>query len=431
MYNRFKSKNRIYIIYSILSRARRRAGIQLKLRRFAALVLLARFAKASKALNRQSSYRHLLRAHLLPLPRHLTPWTQIQRSNSNQAYLANMGLDVASFNYILHSGFEQQWNTRTIFRRDVEEHGHPRLRCRSLSADGALGLLLYWITSTSTETALAELFAIVPSVVCRYIHFAIHLLVHILRRLPESQVTWPTPAEMANFAHLINRRHPAIDGAFGFIDGLSLPAQTSSDPRIQEATYNGWHHSRRINNILVFAPTGCVITCKLNAPGSWHDARVAQHIYPKLMHQTPQGYFLIGDSAFKSDELADRIHTPIKAGEELPEDRNERIAAIRYSNRLTQARQPVEWGMRAMQGVFSRLRVPLDINDPVGRQRLLEACVRLHNLRVQRVGINQIRSVYVAEQSPADALRGQAHRILCPNPRPHNRIGQFFIAQED
>jgi hypothetical protein len=83
---------------------------------------------------------------------------------------------------------------------------------------------------------------------CRY--------VRVLRHLPESQVTWPTQAEMIESAELIHRRHLAIDGAFGFIDGLSLPVETSSDPRTQEATYNGWHHSRRINNILVFAPTG-------------------------------------------------------------------------------------------------------------------------------------------------------------------------------
>jgi hypothetical protein len=38
------------------------------------------------------------------------------------------------------------------------------------------------------------------------------------------------------------------------------------------------------------------------------------------MHETPEGFFLIGDTAFKSDALADRIHTPLKVGEQLPND---------------------------------------------------------------------------------------------------------------
>jgi hypothetical protein len=84
-----------------------------------------------------------------------------------------------------------------------------------------------------------------------------------------------------------------------------------------------------------------------------------------------------------------------------------------------------------MQGVFSRLQVPLNINDPMGRQRLLEACVRLHNLRVQRVGINQIRSVYMTGQGLGDVIRQQAHHILFPNPRTRNRVNQIYIAHDD
>jgi len=51
--------------------------------------------------------------------------------------------------------------------------------------------------------------------------------------------------------------------------------------------------------------------------------------------------------------------------------------------------------MRTIQGSFGRLRVPLDINDEIGRQELLESCVRLNNIRTRCVGINQIRSVYM------------------------------------
>ncbi|CAE6430030.1 unnamed protein product [Rhizoctonia solani] len=430
MYNPYKRNNRNNRIYLLLLQARNAQHRQHRQRKLAAILLLARLARSRKLLQRRSRYRNLLRRHLLDSPRRRTPWTSIRRSFEDQAYLQTMGLDVASFEYILQNGFEQMWNAHTILRHDVNRHGLPRLRARSLCADGALGLVLYWVTSTSTESELALIFALVPSVISRYLYFGLHILVRILRRLSESQVTWPSEDEMAYFAELIQRRHPTIEGAFGFIDGLSLPVETSSDPHQQELMYNGWLHSHRIGNILVFAPDGRVIACRLNAPGSWHDARIAQCIYQKLVHNTPDGFFLIGDTAFQSEELAYKIHTPIKEGNVLPADRGERVAAVEYSNELTQARQAVEWGMRSIQSVFNRLRVPLDIHNPLGRQQLLEVCVRLHNLRAVCMGINEIRSVYAHEQIEPDALCAQAHQVLFPNRHAHNRVGRFYLEIE-
>lgn len=63
-----------------------------------------------------------------------------------------------------------------------------------------------------------------------------------------------TPAFSAG--ETIERRHPAIVGAFGFIDGLHVPVEVSSDPQEEQATYNGWLHSHQIGNIFVFAPDG-------------------------------------------------------------------------------------------------------------------------------------------------------------------------------
>ncbi|QRV96986.1 DDE superfamily endonuclease [Ceratobasidium sp. AG-Ba] len=429
MYNPSKNRNRLF--YLLLLQARSKLHGRLNQKKLAALLLLARFAQVSALIRRRSSYRFFLRRHLLPSPRHNTPWVKIRNSFDDQAYLLKTGLTVATFQYILRNGFERLWNAHTIYRDDVNQYGQPRLRRRSLPADGALGLVLHWITSTAKESELAEMFALVPSVLSRYLYFGLQILVHVLQHLPESQITWPSPAEMARSAELIRTRHPTVRGAFGFIDGLSLAAETSSDPRQQEATYNGWLHSHRIGNILVFAPDGRVIACKLNAPGSWHDARIARHIYSKLVHNTPNGFFLIGDTAFQSDTLADKIHTPLKEGNELPVNRCERAAVIEYSNKLTQARQAVEWGMRSLQSVFNRLRVPLDIHDPIGRQRLLEACVRLHNLRAVCMGINEIRSVYARRRNAPEVLRDHAHRALFPNTRNHDRIGRFYLQEHD
>jgi hypothetical protein len=46
--------------------------------------------------------------------------------------------------------------------------------------------------------------------------------------------------------------------------------------------------------------------------------------------------------------------------------------------------------MRALQGAFGQLRIPLEVNHTERRAKLLETCIWLHNLHAQRVGINQI-----------------------------------------
>jgi hypothetical protein len=68
---------------------------------------------------------------------------------------------------------------------------------------------------------------------------------------------------------------------------------------------------------------------------------------------------------------------------------------------LSSYRQTAEWGMRALQGGFGRLRVPLSVNAEA-RFRLLRVISRAFNLRVRMVGINQIRTVYCNIWKAAD-----------------------------
>jgi len=76
-----------------------------------------------------------------------------------------------------------------------------------------------------------------------------------------------------------------------------------------------------------------------------------------------------------------------------------------FNRELLSFRQTAEWGMRSLQGAFGRLRVPLDINSEDARSNLIEICVCLHNLRAVRVGINQIRQVYMPQWQETAADR--------------------------
>jgi hypothetical protein len=84
--------------------------------------------------------------------------------------------------------------------------------------------------------------------------------------------------------------------------------------------------------------------------------------------------------------------------------------------------------MRALQGSFGRLRLPLSIGDAEERGDLLEMCVRLHNLRTQRVGYNQIRTVYMPlwRQSKEDEeIWTNFENMLFSEQRRNDRVSRF------
>ncbi|KAJ3848649.1 hypothetical protein EV368DRAFT_86400, partial [Lentinula lateritia] len=138
---------------------------------------------------------------------------------------------------------------------DVFSTGETRLGRRSLDAAGALGLALHYLASAILEIQLQQIFAIVPSVLARYLDFLLDILLSTLRSLEEARITLPRRlSEFKEYEALILARHSMLEGAFASIDGLSLLSQVSDDPEIENATYNGWKTDHRISNVLVFSP---------------------------------------------------------------------------------------------------------------------------------------------------------------------------------
>ena len=157
--------------------------------------------------------------------------------------------------------------------------------------------------------------------------------------------------------------------------------------------------------------------CKLNAPGSWNDSRLAGKIYTKLLNQTPDGFYLIADTAFpRGEERIDgRIRVPLKARDPLPLDKNERVKRLAFDRQVLSFRQTAEWGNHTLQSAFGRLHIPLSVNDHEARANMLEAVSRLHNLRTQCVGLNQIQTVYMPLWTPTEleaVWDGLEHRLF-------------------
>ncbi|KAI0726542.1 hypothetical protein C8Q72DRAFT_765923, partial [Fomitopsis betulina] len=86
---------------------------------------------------------YLTRTELLPDPCIDTPWQRLWESQNNHTFITTMGVDVATFHYILDNGFARRWNSTAIPRTNTNPRGQPRLGWRSLDAAGALGLYLH------------------------------------------------------------------------------------------------------------------------------------------------------------------------------------------------------------------------------------------------------------------------------------------------
>lgn len=180
--------------------------------------------------------------------------------------------------------------------------------------------------------------------------------------------------------------------------------------------------------------TGEIIACVMNSPGSWHDSRVARAVYSKLEHHTPEGYYLVTDTAFPrgTTRVQEHIKAPIKSGTRLPRDSRERDEFLRFNNQLTSYRQTAEWGNRGLQGSFGRLRMPLPIGSVSARGDMLEICFRLYNLRAREVGLNQIREVYMPIWTAGDqeTIWNHFEEMVFGDQQKNDRVARFHLSVE-
>jgi DDE superfamily endonuclease len=175
--------------------------------------------------------------------------------------------------------------------------------------------------------------------------------------------------------------------------------------------------------------TGIIIGAHLNAPGSWHDSRVAQPIYQRLQSQTPQGFYLVADTAFPrgTASINGRIKAPLKAGQAIHGTTAEITEAVRFNRELLSYRQTAEWGNHGLQGSFGRLRVPLEVTSKKRRGDILETCIRAFTLRTQWMGINQITSVYLGDDQSERHIWSNFENILFADQRRNDRVMRFHI----
>lgn len=216
-----------------------------------------------------------------------------------------------------------------------------------------------------------------------------------LKKDPRAWVKWPAKHEFKDLAQLINKREPMLSHTLGFVDGVNLPVKEPSEVLKQNAFYSGWKAACFVSNVLVFTPRGTICFAALNRPGSWHDSYVARKLFDVLRDKTPSLFNILADSAFPSNkEIQGKIIAVAKEAILNKIANQAQYKEARETNRrVSSQRQAAEWGMRAVQGSYPRLTLPLPV-DNKKRLLILRCAVLLFNYKANTTGINQIREVY-------------------------------------
>ncbi|KAG8936367.1 hypothetical protein FRC00_008899 [Tulasnella sp. 408] len=176
-----------------------------------------------------------------------------------------MGFDVATFDFLLTSGFSDAWDSTPIPRADTSSLGEPRPNARSQDAAGALGLALHYLNSTMSEKSLQQIFALVPATNSRYLDFALDILLRTLQSLPDASITFPRSLRRYEYlSSLIEARHPSLKGVFRFLDGWKTPIFTPGDPEVENLTYSGCYHDHYVSSVAVFDAEGVFLDIRFN-----------------------------------------------------------------------------------------------------------------------------------------------------------------------
>ena len=222
------------------------------------------------------------------------------------------------------------------------------------------------------------------------------LLVSILRVTPEAKVELPPNEKVAEYQQAIVSKYSLLRDVYCVADGLKIYLEQSGEFMIQAKFYNGWKCDHYVNNVFVFAPDGSIICAVINAPGAMHDSQIADFgfLYDKLQVVFDNcGGRCVMDSAF----CKSRFDYIVKSSQELPMSANAMDHSI--NNQATSVRQAAEWGMRAFQGSFPRIKDRLVYEEKGERKIMLKFIVLLYNYRARKVGLNQILNTYMQHLS--------------------------------
>jgi hypothetical protein len=307
-------------------------------------------------------------------------WRKLYAGGNDAAMITFTGLDHCTFEE-LNVKFKLLFELYTPHSDSgcIERKQSRRLRRgrpRSIKSMDCLALVLAWTRTRGSMHVLQIIFGLTGAVVSVYLRFGRRLLVTILKREKGAMVVMPSSEKIKAYMDSISERHPKLLGVWCTMDGLKLLLEQAPESIIENRFYNGWTHDHYVGNVLVFCPDGTIPMACTNVPGKL-----------ECVYEEHGGGLCTVDSAFckKANVFL------LKSSQSLPDDPD----AFTVNEEATSMKQSAEWGMRALQGSFPRIKDRFAYEERGERRLVLKMIVLLYNYRANKVGINQIRNTYM------------------------------------
>ena len=92
----------------------------------------------------------------------------------------------------------------------------------------------------------------------------------------------PDKEKMAEYTTMIQLWEPVAHDVIGFMDGVAVLSECTSETIEQNAMYSGYYSHTMVNNIIAYGADGKVFLCGINFPGSLHDGSICTNILPYI-----------------------------------------------------------------------------------------------------------------------------------------------------
>ena len=123
---------------------------------------------------------------------------------------------------------------------------------------------------------LCSIFGVTPNACSCMLRNMLKLVVRRLRCHPLARIKFLSPDKMQLFALMINNHEPPIDDVIGFMDGVSLKTECTSEHVTQNAFYSGYECDTTVNSVFTYGPDGKVFITAINFPSGWADGSLCE-----------------------------------------------------------------------------------------------------------------------------------------------------------
>jgi len=178
------------------------------------------------------------------------------------------------------------------------------------------------------------------------------LVVKKLKRHPLTRVKFLNAEQMEYYAQLIHEQEHAVDVVIGFINGVSLTSESTSEPVVQNSMYSGYHSDTMVNNLVGYGPDGRVIFCAINFLRSMHGGSITANISPYNQKMVDTYKMCVNQGLLRSGDADDVLVGPISHTQAYQLAPNLHPHLLCLSNIYVSLCQASEWGMRGLQGTF-------------------------------------------------------------------------------